>query len=89
MTNDRSIFLRNVPFAANEEDVRAAINQQIGGCKRVHLIRSRDPGGGHSGLAYADFEYESYREIAIQDGSVLIFDRVVRIERVKEHGEKR
>jgi hypothetical protein len=30
MTNDRSIFLRGIPYSATPDDVRAAFQKQIG-----------------------------------------------------------
>lgn len=75
----RSIFIKNIPYDANEEDIKNAI-MVCGQIKDIRITK-----WGHTqlskGFAYVDFKREESAEIAVKKSGILkIKDRTVSID---------
>nr|CDS32754.1 RNA binding protein 34 [Hymenolepis microstoma] len=66
--NQTSIFVGNLPFSVNEEEVRK-IFSQFGEIKGVRLIRDR-PTGAVKGIGFVEFEDPSSVQLAVRQSAV-------------------
>ncbi|XP_063613665.1 RNA-binding protein 34-like [Penaeus indicus] len=84
-----SVFIGNLPFDANEEEVRE-IFLDCGAIENVRIVRDKELGSG-KGFGYVNFQSPDAVELALKISGTLLRKRQLRVKRylMKEQVEKR
>lgn len=84
-----SVFIGNLPFDANEEEVRE-IFQDCGAIENVRIVRDKELGSG-KGFGYVNFESPDAVELALKISGTPLRKRQLRVKRylMKDQVEKR
>jgi len=64
---EHAVFARNVHFDASAEELKALLDERVGGGVKVHLIPSRYRTGQHSGFGFIWFSTDAQRMAAIRN----------------------
>ncbi|KAL7718779.1 RNA recognition motif containing protein [Entamoeba marina] len=91
----KTIFVGNLPFNIEEEDVRKAFEKQAGNVQRVRVVRDNNTGTGR-GIAYVTFKEKEDVQKGLDFVGNKIKGRLVRVspcyknyEKIKEKKEQR